>query len=458
MPAQEVKVLSKRFDEPEAWRLDRYEELGGYRAVRGALEMAPDDIVEVVKASGLRGRGGAGFPTGVKWSFMPPQPTRPSYFVCNADESEPGTYKDRWLLERDPHLLVEGMIIGGLAMRSEHGFVYIRGEYEWPAQRLAAAITEAYERGYLGEDVFGTGRRFHLTLHRGAGAYICGEESALLDSLEGRRGQPRLRPPFPAQSGLYASPTTVNNVETIASVPAIVENGADWYRQWGTEKSPGTKLVCPSGHVKDPRVVEVPLGTSVRDIIELCGGTLNGEPVKFFVPGGSSVPILPGDVIDVGMDFESMQEAGSLMGTSALMVFEEGTCTVDAALNWTRFYEHESCGKCTPCREGTYWLTQILHRIETGRGRLADVGIVEDICDQIFGRSFCALGDGAAQPPLTAIKHFRDEWEAHVTEGRCPFGATPAEPPVLHAHATGPAGTIEPPGLHPDAHAGADQA
>jgi NADH-quinone oxidoreductase subunit F len=443
---EQIRVLSKRFDQDDAWTLDGYERTGGYAASRLALETNPDEITEAVKEAGLRGRGGAGFPTGVKWSFMPKEPKQPSYVVCNADESEPGTYKDRWILERDPHLLIDGLICMGLALRSEHGFIYIRGEYEWPARRLANAIREAYEAGYLGEGIFGTQRRFHITLHRGAGAYECGEESALLDSLEGRRGQPRLRPPFPAQRGLYAAPTTVNNVETICNVPFIVENGPEWYRQWGTEKSPGPKLVCVSGEVREPTNLEVPMGTPVSELIDLCGGMIDDRPVKFFVPGGSSVPILPGDAVEVGMDFDSMQEAGSLMGTSALMVFSDRTCTVDAALNWTQFYEHESCGKCTPCREGTYWLQQILTRIEFGRGRMADVDIVENICNQIFGRSFCAFGDGAAQPPLTAIKHFRDEWEAHVTEGRCPLGVNPpAERPMLVTHATGAGGTIEPP-------------
>ncbi|MCA1711799.1 MAG: NADH-quinone oxidoreductase subunit NuoF [Actinobacteria bacterium] len=444
--AEQVRVLTARFDHDDASSLSGYERLDGYRAARAALDMAPADIVELITTSGLRGRGGAGFPTGVKWGFMPPEPTRPSYLVCNADESEPGTYKDRWLLERDPHQLVEGMLISGLAMRSEHGFIYIRGEYEWPARRLAAAIADAYGAGYLGDDVFGSGRRFDLTLHRGAGAYICGEESALLDSLEGRRGQPRLRPPFPAQSGLYSSPTTVNNVETICNVPHIVLHGAEWFRQWGTEKSPGTKLVCVSGEVNRPGNYEVAMGTPIRVIIdELCGGTLDGRPVKFFVPGGSSVPILTADALDVGLDFEAIAGAGSLLGTAALMVFTDRTCTVDAALNWTIFYEHESCGKCTPCREGTYWLSQILRRIEFGRGRMADIKIVEDICNQIFGRSFCALGDGAAQPPLTAIAHFRDEWEAHVTEQRCPLGAhEPEDRPFLRT--TGPTDErVEPP-------------
>ncbi len=444
---EELSVLSQRFDVDDAWTLDGYERTDGYVATRRALEMDPDAIIEEVKDAGLRGRGGAGFPTGVKWGFMPKEPTRPSYLVCNADESEPGTYKDRWLLERDPHQLVEGLIIGSLALRSEHSFIYIRGEYEFPARRLANAIREAYEAGYLGENIFGTSRRLHLTLHRGAGAYECGEETALLDSLEGRRGQPRLRPPFPAQSGLYGSPTTVNNVETICNVTHIVRHGAEWYRQWGTEKSPGPKLICPSGEVDDPRVIEVPLGTTVVECIDLCGGMIDDRPVKFFAPGGSSVPLLTGEHLDVGMDFESMQEAGSLLGTAALMVFSDRTCTVDAALNWTSFYEAESCGKCTPCREGTYWLKQILTRIETGRGRMADIDITENVCNNIFGRSFCAFGDGAAQPPLTAIKHFRDEWVAHVDEGRCPLGATaPDERPLLQPHVIADRGTIEPPG------------
>jgi NADH-quinone oxidoreductase subunit F len=446
--AEEIRVLSKRFDQDDGWTLDGYERDRGYAAARRALETNPDEIIETVKSAGLRGRGGAGFPTGVKWGFMPKEPTQPSYVVCNADESEPGTFKDRWILERDPHLLVEGLICMSLALRSEHAFIYIRGEYEFPARRLANAIREAYEAGYLGEGIFDTDRRLHITMHRGAGAYECGEETALLDSLEGRRGQPRLRPPFPAQRGLYASPTTVNNVETICNVPHILENGPEWYRQWGTEKSPGPKLVCVSGEVNRPGTYEVAMGTPLREIIDdLCGGMIDDRPVKFWVPGGSSTPMLPGGALDdCGLDFESISEAGSLLGTAALMVFSDRTCTVDAARNWTIFYEHESCGKCTPCREGTYWLSQILGRIETGRGRMSDIQTVEDVCNQIFGRSFCAFGDGAAQPPLTAIKHFRDEWEAHVVEGRCPLGATePEQRPMLTGHASSDRGTIEPP-------------
>ncbi|MDQ3932598.1 MAG: NADH-quinone oxidoreductase subunit NuoF [Actinomycetota bacterium] len=455
---EQLKVLSKRFDVEDGWTLRGYERTGGYTAVRKALEMDPNDITQVVKDSGLRGMGGAGFKTGMKWSFMPQEPTRPSYVLCNADESEPGTYKDRWCLELDPHQILEGLMIMALALRSQHSYIYIRGEYEFPCQRLANAMREAYEAGYLGEDIFGSGRRFHVAIHRGAGAYECGEESALLDSLEGRRGQPRIRPPYPAQMGVFGCPTTVNNVETLSNVPHIIEHGAEWFRQWGTEDSPGPKLVCPSGELRKMGVFEVPLGTTVREVVEeLCEGMVDDRPVKFFVPGGSSVPMLPGDKVDVPLTFEDMKEAGSMLGTAALMVFSDRTCTVDAALNWTRFYEKESCGKCTPCREGTYWLSQVLTRIETGRGRLADIDLVVDICKQIEGRSLCAFGDGAAQPPLSAVHHFRDEWEEHVRLERCPLGATPPDPrPKLLPLAESRAGTIEPPGVPQAAYASRD--
>jgi NADH-quinone oxidoreductase subunit F len=357
--AEPVKVLSKRYDVADAHTLTGYLRTDGYVGLRRALEMAPTDIIEMVKASGLRGRGGAGFPTGVKWSFVPQDTGKPIYLVVNADEGEPGTFKDRELMERDPHQLLEGMIIAGKALNSHRSFIYLRGEYLWPGIRLEEAIAEAYREGYLGKDILGSGFDFDVTLHYGAGAYICGEETALLDSLEGRRGQPRLRPPFPAVAGLYACPTVVNNVESIANVPHILEHGVEWYRSMGTEKSPGPKLFCVSGEVANPGNYEWPMGATAREIVEVsCGGMLPGRQLKFWAPGGSSTPLLTAEHFDVPMDFESVAEAGSLLGTTAMMMFSDKTSVVDAVLNWTRFYEHESCGKCTPCREGTFWLSR----------------------------------------------------------------------------------------------------
>jgi NADH-quinone oxidoreductase subunit F len=429
-------ALSERYGIEGAHTIEVYEQHGGYEGLRKALEMAPSEIIDVVKEAGIRGRGGAGFPTGLKWSFVAQDTGKPVYIVCNADEGEPGTFKDRELMERDPHQLVEGMIVGGLALNSVQGYIYLRGEFAFAGRRLAAAVREAYAKGYLGADVMGSGKRFDLTIHRGAGAYICGEETALLDSLEGRRGQPRLRPPFPATSGLYGCPTTVNNVESISSVPFVLRHGIDWYRQWGTEKSPGPKLMCISGELERPGNYEFALGTTVAEMIEACGGMKDGRELKFFCPGGSSTPLLPASAADTPYTYEAIMEAGSMLGTGALMVYSEATCVVDMVLGWTRFYEHESCGKCTPCREGGYWLAQILHRIETGNGRLDDLDLLQDVCDNVFGRSFCALGDGMTSPIVAGLKHFRDEFEAHVRERRCPLGVTSPQHdlPVLDVH------------------------
>jgi NADH-quinone oxidoreductase subunit F len=424
--AEPLKVLSKRYEVPDAHTLDGYLRTGGYRALRMALDMAPPDLITMVKDSGLRGRGGAGFPTGVKWSFVPQDTGKPVYLVVNADESEPGTFKDRELLERDPFQLLEGMVIAGRALNSHRAFIYIRGEYLWPGMRVQDAIDEAYREGYLGKDVLGSGFDFDVTLHYGAGAYICGEETALLDSLEGRRGQPRLRPPFPAVAGLYACPTVVNNVESIANVSHIVEHGVEWYRSMGTEKSPGPKLFCVSGEVVRPGNYEWPMGATCREIIEVsCGGMLPGRALKFWCPGGSSTPLLTDEHYDVAMDFESVAAAGSLLGTTAMMMYSDKTSVVDAVLNWTRFYEHESCGKCTPCREGTFWLSQILDRILGGRGRPEDIDLLDDVCDNIFGRAFCALGDGATSSIKSSLKYFRPEYEFLVEHGRVPEGIEP---------------------------------
>jgi NADH-quinone oxidoreductase subunit F len=421
-----ISALTERWNEPESWTLATYERLSGYQALRSALRMEPDAIIQLVKDSGLRGRGGAGFPTGMKWGFIPQGDGKPHYLVVNADEGEPGTCKDTPLMMADPHSLVEGIIISAFAVRCSHAFIYLRGELVHAGRRLQNAIDEAYAAGYLGENILGSGFSLKLTLHRGAGAYICGEETALLDSLEGYRGQPRLRPPFPATHGLYQSPTVVNNVESIASVPFIVRYGVDWFRQWGTEKSPGPKLFSLSGHIEKPGQYEVPLGTTMRELLELAGGMRGGRPLKAFTPGGSSTPLLTGEHLDAPMDFEGMMAAGSLLGTAAIMVLDDSVCIVRTCLRLTQFYAHESCGKCTPCREGTYWMVQILQRLEAGVGSQEDIDTLLDTCDNIFGRSFCALGDGATSPIVSGIQYFRDEFVAHFELGRCPFSASDA--------------------------------
>jgi NADH-quinone oxidoreductase subunit F len=417
-------VLSRYWDEPEPWTLDTYRRHDGYRALDKALAMDPDEVIALLKDSGLRGRGGAGFPTGTKWSFIPQDDTgagaKPHYLVINADESEPGTCKDIPLMLTTPHFLVEGIIIAAYAIRAHHAFIYVRGEVVPVLRRLQAAVAEAYEAGYLGKDVKGSGFDLELIVHAGAGAYICGEETALLDSLEGRRGQPRLRPPFPAVAGLYACPTVVNNVESIASVPPIVLNGIDWFRSMGSEKSPGFTLYSLSGHVTNPGQYEAPLGITLRELLEYAGGIRAGHSLKFWTPGGSSTPLLTDEHLDVPLDYEGMAGVGSMLGTKALQIFDETTCVVRAVRRWTEFYAHESCGKCTPCREGTYWLSQIYERLETGRGTEDDIQKLLDISDTIFGKSFCALGDGAASPILSSIKFFRDEYVAHL-DGGCPF-------------------------------------
>jgi NADH-quinone oxidoreductase subunit F len=417
-------VLSAHWDEKDSFTIDGYKRNGGYQAAAKALAMDPDAVIQLVKDSGLRGRGGAGFPTGMKWGFIPQGDNKDHYLVVNADESEPGTCKDMPLLMANPHVLVEGVIIAAYAIRAKHAFIYIRGEVTHVARRLNQAIADAYKAGYLGKNVFGTGNDIDLVLHIGAGAYICGEETALLDSLEGFRGQPRLRPPFPAIAGLYARPTVVNNVESISAVPAIVANGAEWYQSMGTEKSKGATLYSLSGHVNNPGQFEAPLGITLRQILELAGGIRNGHKLKFWTPGGSSTPLFTDEHLDVPLDYEGVSAAGSMLGTKALQIFDETTCVVRAVLRWTEFYKHESCGKCTPCREGTWWLVQILRDLEEGKGSEADLQKLLDLCDNIMGRSFCALGDGATSPITSSIKYFRDEYIAHVTGGGCPFDAS----------------------------------
>jgi len=423
MSAPRGPLLFKDIDTPGLRAIDTYRTLGGYESASAWIggKRAPEELIEVVKASGLRGRGGAGFPAGLKWSFVPKDSPKPRYVVCNADESEPGTCKDRELMEKHPHLLLEGIMLAAYAIKANTAYIYLRGEFETLQRVVDKAISEARAAGLLGPSVAGSGFPLEIHTHLGAGAYICGEETALLSSLEGYRGQPRLKPPFPAVEGLYACPTVVNNVETLMNVPHIVKNGAAWFRQWGTEKSPGTKIFSVSGPVKRPGNYEVALGLPLATLLqEHCGGMREGMKVKAVIPGGSSVPLLPASMLDTGLDFESMAAAGTLLGSGGVIVIDEETCIVDALYNITRFYEHESCGKCTPCREGTYWMSEVLERLESGHGRERDIDLLWDVADNIMGKSFCALGDAAAMPVMGAIKHFRDEFEYHVTHRRCP--------------------------------------
>ncbi|HZX03480.1 NADH-quinone oxidoreductase subunit NuoF [Kribbella sp.] len=414
-------VLSDNWDQINAWQLASYQRTGGYDALRKALAMQPADVVATVKDSGLRGRGGAGFPTGMKWSFIPQDNPNPKYLVVNADESEPGTCKDIPLMMASPHTLVEGVIIASYAIRASAAFIYVRGEVLHVIRRLQQAVQEAKDAGYIGQNILGTGYDLDVIVHAGAGAYICGEETALLDSLEGRRGQPRLRPPFPAVAGLYGCPTVINNVESIASVPVIIKNGADWFGSMGTEKSKGMTLYSLSGHVTRPGQYEAPLGITLRELLDMAGGIREGHQLKFWTPGGSSTPLLTAEHLDIPLDYEGVGGAGSMLGTKALQMFDETTCVVRAVLRWTEFYKHESCGKCTPCREGTWWLVQILERLEAGKGSEEDLETLLDLSENILGRSFCALGDGATAPITSSIQHFKDEYLAHFEHGGCPF-------------------------------------
>ena len=413
-------VLSRYWDDPESWTLETYERHDGYRGLRRALDMPQDDVIALVKDAGLRGRGGAGFPTGMKWSFIPQGDGKPHYLVVNADESEPGTCKAMPLLLATPQVLLEGIVIAAYAIRAHRAYIYLRGEVVPVLRRVQAAVAEAYAAGYLGKNILGSGFDLDVVVHAGAGAYICGEETALLDSLEGRRGQPRLRPPFPAVAGLYACPTVVNNVESIASVPAIIDNGVDWFRSMGSEKSPGFTLYSLSGHVVRPGQYEAPLGITLRELLGYAGGIREGHTLKFWTPGGSSTPIFTDEHLDVPLDYEGVAAAGSMLGTKALQLFDDTTCVVRAVRRWTEFYAHESCGKCTPCREGTYWLVQIYERLETGRGTESDLDKLVDIADSILGKSFCALGDGAVSPITSSLRYFRAEYLAHLG-APCPF-------------------------------------
>ena len=424
----EVRVISRRFGVPDSASIDTYLQQEGYQALEKALkQMTPEQIIEEVKRSNLRGRGGAGFPAGMKWSFVPKETDKPKYIIANADESEPGTCKDRPLMEFDPHQLIEGMLIAGRAVNAHHGYIYIRGEYRYVMEILDRAIAEAYERGYLGKNILGSGFDFDLCSHTGAGAYECGEESALMESLEGKRGYPRIRPPFPAVVGLYGAPTVINNVETLSSVPSIIRNGGDWYAGLGTPRNGGTRLFCVSGHVNRPGIYELPLGFPLRRMIEeVAGGIRDGKKCKAVIPGGSSVPVLTADQLDTAMDFDSVAKAGSMLGSGGVMVMDEDACMVEVAQRIMHFYAHESCGWCIPCREGTAWLHKMLDRFHAGGGRADDIQQLKVLSQNMLGKTFCPLGDAAAMPIISIVEKFRHEFEEHLRAGECPFAPTAA--------------------------------
>ena len=415
----EVRILSKHFGDPSQRRIDRYVERGGYEALKKAFELGPEAVVDTVKASGLRGRGGAGFPTGVKWSFMPKDSKKPHYLLCNADESEPGTFKDRELMRWDPHQLIEGCLIGAYAIGAQHVYIYCRGEFFETNQVLARAVEDAYAKGYIGKDILGSGNDLDLTVHQGAGAYICGEETGLMNSLEGRRGQPRVKPPFPAAVGAFGMPSTINNVETLSAVPHIVTNGGEWYRQYGTEKSPGTKLFCVSGHVNKPGNYELPLGFPLMQLIEeVCGGVRDGNALKAVIPGGSSVPIINAEEsARCNLDYEGCVAVGTMLGCASVIVMDESADIVKQVRRMVDFYAHESCGQCTPCREGSSWTAQILRRIEDGRGTEEDLDTLMEMTQQMVGTTICVLSDSVAAPVQSSIQKFRDEYLALIRRG-----------------------------------------
>jgi NADH-quinone oxidoreductase subunit F len=420
----EIPVITKRFGIPNAKKIDTYLQNDGYKALEKALkEMTPASIIGEVKKSNLRGRGGAGFPTGMKWSFVPKDSPKPKYVLCNADESEPGTSKDRPLMELDPHQLIEGTVIAGRAIGSNQGYIYIRGEYRYLLDIMDIALAEAYAKGFLGKNILGTGFDFELCTHTGAGAYECGEESALMESLEGKRGYPRIKPPFPAVVGLYGCPTVINNAETLSTVPAIINGGGDWYAGLGTPKNGGTRLYSISGHVNKPGIYELPLGFPLRRMIyEVAGGMRNGKKLKAVIPGGSSCPLLSADEIDVAMDYDSVAKIGSMLGSGGTVVMDEDTCMVDVARRIMHFYAHESCGWCIPCREGTAWLQKMLDRFHEGGGREEDIPLIDDLSKNMLGRTFCALGDAAALPTISIVQKWRGEFEDHL-HGKCAYNA-----------------------------------
>src|SRR5215467_12111607 len=417
----EVRVVSQRFGKGAA-DIERHLQLDGYKAVRKALEMKPDDIINEVKASNLRGRGGAGFPTGMKWAFVPKESAQPKYILVNGDESEPGTCKDRLILEHDPHSVIEGVIIAGLAVGAKVGYIYIRGEYRYLVDIMRKALADAYEKGFLGKNICGSGKDFDAYWHTGAGAYEVGEESALMESLEGKRGIPRIRPPFPAVVGLWGGPTVINNVETIASVPHIILMGGQKFADYGPPKNGGTRLFCLSGHINKPGVYELPMGYNLRKMIyEVGGGIPNGRNLKAVVPGGSSTPVLLPDEIDVAMDFDSLMKAGSMLGSGGVVVLDDSNCIVKFALRTMKFYQHESCGWCIPCREGTDWLKKTLTRFHAGGGVKKDIDNIQYLSENMLGRTFCPLGDAAAMPTIAFVKKFRKEFEDHLEGKPCPF-------------------------------------
>jgi NADH-quinone oxidoreductase subunit F len=420
--ALEVRVLSKRFGAPNGASIDYYLQTEGYQAWRKAVGMTPDEIINEVKASSLRGRGGAGFPTGMKWSFVPRNSPKPKYIMVNADESEPGTCKDRLLIEYDPHQLIEGMMIAGLAVGSVQGYIYIRGEYRYLIEIMDKALEEAYAKGYLGSNIQGTGVSFDISTHTGAGAYECGEESALMESFEGKRGVPRIRPPFPAVAGVYQCPTVLNNVETFAAVPSIILMGGANWAGLGTPKNGGTRLFCLSGHVNKPGVYELPMGFNLmRMIHDIGGGMRGGKKLKAVIPGGSSCPVLKADECDVAMDYDSVAAIKSMLGSGGVVVMDEDTCMVRAAQRIMKFYAHESCGWCIPCREGTTWLKKLLDRFHAGGGRKEEIQLIGDLSKNMLGRTFCPLGDAAAMPTIAFVEKFYDEFVMHLDGKPCPF-------------------------------------
>ena len=418
--ANEVCFRTMHMENP--WTLENYLSVGGYAQLKKILaeKIPPEQIIEELKVSALRGRGGAGFPTGLKWSFMPRNAPGDKYIVCNSDKGEPGTCKDRDILRYNPHQLVEGMIIAGYCIGASAGYNYIRGEFWEPYERFEAALEEAYKEGFLGDNILGSDFSFNLYAHLGAGAYICGEETALLESIEGKKGQPRFKPPFPAGFGLYGRPTTINNTETLASVPVILQNGGKWFLEQGKPNNGGTKLFCVSGHVNKPGNFEIPLGTPFSELLEMAGGVRNGHKLKAVIPGGSSVPVLPAEIImETNMDYDSLSKAGSMLGAGSVIVMDDSTCMVGALARLSHFYYEESCGQCTPCREGTGWLAKVMHRIEHGEGRQEDLDLLDDVAHRIGGRTICALGDAAAMPVMSFLKHFRNEFQYHIDHKKC---------------------------------------
>jgi len=416
------EVCFRTLHKDRPWRLETYQSEGGYEALRKILseKTAQEEIIDKVKQSGLRGRGGAGFPTGLKWSFINRTAPGDKYVVCNSDEGEPGTFKDRDILRYNPHALIEGMIICGYAIGGVAGYNYIRGEFWEPYERFEEALAEAREAGLLGKNILGSGFDFDIHTHLGAGAYICGEETALLESLEGKKGQPRFKPPFPAMFGLYGRPTVINNTESLASVPDIMRQGADWFREIGVANSGGPKLFSVSGNVARPGNYEVPMGMPFAELLEMAGGMRDGRACKAVIPGGSSAPVLPGDVMmDLNMDYDSIAKAGSMLGSGAVIVMDDTNCMVKVLDRISYFYFEESCGQCTPCREGTGWMHRVVHRIETGNGRSEDLDLLDDVAKKIMGRTICALGDAAAMPVAGFIKHFRDEFQYHIDNKKC---------------------------------------